>query len=67
MTDEEKRLLEALETIKSVCERNECRGCPLGCLTTYNGGAENIDCKIKDATPCQWVINKNTVTWRALL
>ena len=67
MTGEEKRLLEALETIRSVCERNECRDCPLGCLTTYNGRAENIDCKIKDVTPCQCVINKDTVTWRALL
>lgn len=67
MTGEEKRILEALETIKSVCERNECRDCPLGCITTYNGGAEDIGCKIKDVTPCQWVINKEVDTWRASL
>lgn len=67
MADEEKRILEALETIRSVCECNACRDCPLGYVTTYENGSKNIGCKVKRTIPSQWVINKETDTWRALL
>lgn len=67
MTDEEKRILEALETIRSVCECNACKDCPLGYVTTYENGSKNTGCKVKRTIPSQWVINKETDAWRALL
>lgn len=67
MTDEGKHILEALETIRSVCECNACKDCPLGYVTTYENGSKNVGCKVKRTIPSQWVINKETGTWRALL
>lgn len=67
MKIEEKRILEALEIIKGVCECNDCKECPLGYLRTDDNGNEIVGCKIKRVTPCQWLINESVGTWRALL
>lgn len=67
MKDEEKSILEALETIRSVCECNACKDCPLGYVTTYENGGKNIGCKVKRTIPSKWVVNKEADTWRALL
>lgn len=45
------KILEALQTIKEVCEQNDkCGYCPL-C-------AENGDCGIRECSPDSWVIEK---------
>ena len=67
MKDEEKSILEALGTIRSVCECNACKDCPLGYVTTYENGSKNTGCKVKRTIPSKWIVNKETDAWRALL
>lgn len=56
------KIIEALETIKSVCESNtDCKKCPF-----YNEIAQS-DCAIIDTIPGNWDINKPNTVWRALL
>lgn len=59
--DEQRKIIEALETIKSVCKNTgNCGMCPF-----YNPCASN-DCAITDTIPENWAINKPGEVWRAL-
>ena len=58
---ESKSILTALKIIKTVCNDNHCRTCPLGAFEE-----EHIVCKIKGSFPINWDITDRKDVWRAL-
>lgn len=60
--DEKEKIIDALKTIKKVCDEvgdTHCNRCP---LCDYTG-----DCGITNLQPCNWKINEPGEVWRALL
>ena len=60
--DEKQKIIDALKTIKAVCDNvgdANCDKCPLCDLTG--------DCGVMNLTPCNWKINEPGEVWRALM
>ena len=60
--DEKQKIIDALKTIKAVCDKfndRVCEKCPLCDATGY--------CGVNNLNPCNWKINEPDEVWRALL
>lgn len=55
---DKEKIIDALKTIRDVCDDSTCTDCPFG---------RDYHCMIKEYDPVEWMVNEKDEKWYALL